>query len=126
MIFFHGNGEDIYTCRDLCQHICNRLNVNIVSVEYPGYGIFPGDPEEGIILRNALAVYEFLTIDLKIDPNDIQLFGRSIGTGSAVWLASVRDIGAMTLMSPFTSIKAVAEHKVGSIVAMMIKDRFDN
>lgn len=73
-----------------------------------------------------MAVYEFLNIDLKVDPKDIQLFGRSIGSGPAVWLASVRDIGILTLVSPFTSIRAVAEHKVGSIIAMMLKDRFDN
>jgi hypothetical protein len=43
------------------------------------------------------------------------LFGRSIGSGPAVYLASVRPVGLMTLMSPFSSIRAVAEHKAGSL-----------
>jgi hypothetical protein len=30
LIFFHGNGEDIFYCRDLCQHICNKLDVGLL------------------------------------------------------------------------------------------------
>lgn len=27
LLYFHGNGEDIYHCRELCFHISTRLNV---------------------------------------------------------------------------------------------------
>ena len=42
-------------------------------------------------------------------PEDILIFGRSLGTGSAVELASThKDAGALFLMSPYTSIRNVA------------------
>lgn len=39
------------------------IKVNVIAMEYPGYGIFAGEPSEKEILINTLAVYDFLTID---------------------------------------------------------------
>lgn len=59
-------------------------------------------------------------------PEDIILFGRSIGSGPATYLASKRKVGALILMSAFTSIKAVVKDMAGSWAQHLIKQRFNN
>lgn len=45
-LFFHGNGEDIYSCYELLNKIRKSLNFSILAVEYPGYSIYSGEPSE--------------------------------------------------------------------------------
>ena len=40
LIFFHGNAEDIFGASDIGDKLRNRLNMNVVIVEYPRYSIF--------------------------------------------------------------------------------------
>ena len=43
-------------------------------MEYPGYGIYEGEPTEEVIYRDALAVYDFLTIVLRVPPSKSDYF----------------------------------------------------
>ena len=67
-----------------------------------------------------------MTIKLKINPSDIIVFGRSIGTGPASWLASKRKIGVLVLMSAFTSIRAVVKDLFGAVTQYLVRERFCN
>ena len=40
MLYFHANGEDISLSRDLLTKIRKDLNINILAVEYPKYGLY--------------------------------------------------------------------------------------
>jgi len=126
LLYFHGNGEDINLAYDLLEHLRNHLNVQIIAVEYPGYGLYPGSPSEKKILSDAETVFDFVTETLKVRPQDIIIFGRSIGTGPATWLASRKTAGLLILMSAFTSIRKVAKHVAGSFAQYLIKERFKN
>lgn len=63
---------------------------NVIVMEYIGYGIYPGDTTADRILEDSIIVYDFLTKEMKIPEKNIILFGRSIGTGPATWLAAQR------------------------------------
>ena len=95
-------------------------------MEYPGYGIYKGVPSDAVIMEDAVSVYDYLTTKLRVKPTNIIAFGRSIGTGSATYLASMREIGALVLMSAFTSIRAAVKDFAGKIAQYAIKDRFNN
>ena len=77
-------------------------------------------------MADAEAVFDYLTIELNIDPKNIILFGRSIGTGPATYLASKREVGALALMSAFTSIRGVVRDLAGKFAQYFIKERFNN
>ena len=100
--------------------------MHVLAVEYPGYGLYKGAPTEEAILEDSESVYHYLTTTLKIKPQEIIVFGRSIGSGPATYLASKRRVGALILMSPFTSIKAVAKDMAGAWAQYLIKERFNN
>ena len=56
-------------------------------MEYIGYGIYPGSPTAERLLEDAIIVYDFLIKEIKVPESNIIIFGRSIGTGPATWLA---------------------------------------
>jgi abhydrolase domain-containing protein 17 len=88
--------------------------------------MYKGNPEEGRILEDAEFVYDYLVCKLKYNPKNLIIFGRSIGSGPATWLASRRIVGALVLMSPFTSIRAIINDMAGKWATYLIKERFNN
>lgn len=95
----------------------------MIIVEYPGYSIYKADKNATVVLEDSLVVFDYLTEILKIHPENIIVFGRSIGTGPATYLASQRKPSSLILMSPFTSLRAVAENLVGGLVKYLVSER---
>ena len=60
----------------------------------------------------------------KIDPSNIIIMGRSIGSGPSTFLASRNKIGMLILIAPFTNLKDAAKYKVGSFLGRFVKQRF--
>ena len=126
LLYFHGNAEDLRSSYDLADMLRSVLNVNVLALEYPGYGLYKGKCKECTILQDAETIFNFLTEEFKFSGKDILIFGRSIGTGPATYLARKYDIGCLLLMSAYTSIKAVVRHVAGRIAQFMVKERFRN
>ena len=40
LIFFHGNAEDVGLAMDLLVFIRDMLQVHVMAMEYPGYGVY--------------------------------------------------------------------------------------
>jgi len=54
LIYFHGNAEDLGHSYDFLKALSDALRVNIISMEYPGYGIYTQEsPSSELILKNA-------------------------------------------------------------------------
>ncbi|KPI87326.1 hypothetical protein ABL78_3609 [Leptomonas seymouri] len=88
-IFFHCNGEDIGrpSCLRLLT-LANALHMTILVPEYPGYGLFEGQPSEASINGSMERVIEFLfSSDPSFTPSRLILIGHSIGTGVAIHVA---------------------------------------
>lgn len=66
-----------------------------------------------------------MTTQLKFDLKNIILLGRSLGTGPATYLASKYEVGALALISAFTSIRGVFGEFTG-FLKYMVKERFNN
>ena len=64
-----------------------------------------------------------------INPSDIIIFGRSMGSGPATYLASKYSAHSLLLMSAYTSIRDVAKTLLGGlsfIITPFVYDRFRN
>ena len=112
LIFFHGNAEDIGMSKDMIETMMAEWNAHGVAVEYPTYGVYKDRKlSEKSIREDALLVYDTISKDLGVLPEQIIIVGRSIGSGAATYLASQRSCGAFLLISPMKSINDVAgEH----------------
>ena len=40
LLHFHANGEDIAMTQTLIEKIVQKIKVNVICMEYPGYGIY--------------------------------------------------------------------------------------
>lgn len=62
IVYFHGNAEDIGLAFDLLYLIGQRLQMHVIAVEYPGYGLYKNrNADEKMIKEDALIVYDYLS-----------------------------------------------------------------
>lgn len=102
LLYIHGNAEDLGDIRPLL----NRLHgwgFSVFAYDYRGYGTSDGNPSERNAYQDADAAYAYLTQQLKIPPEQIIVYGRSVGGGSAVDLATRHPVSGLILESTFTS-----------------------
>lgn len=123
IIFFHGNAEDMFYSNEMAKVLQEITGMNVVIVEYPGYSIYKGEPNSTKILENTTIVYDYIKNEFNLEEKNIFVFGRSIGSSPAIYLASVRKPNALFVVSSFTSIRAVAGNIVGPL-KYLLKQRF--
>lgn len=127
MIFFHGNAEDLGMSFAFVQHMHDQFKMNVLAVEYPGYGMLSHIPSsEAGINEVVITAFRFVLDELKVAYEQIILFGRSIGSGPAVYLASRFPVGGLILVAAFASIREVIRCLVGRVVARAFEERFPN
>ena len=122
IIMFHGNAEDIFGARLMGETLVQKLRMNVLIVEYPSYSIYFSEPSADEVLDNTVLIYDFIKSKFNIGDKNIFIFGRSIGTSPAIYLASKRKPNALIVISAFTSIKAVANNLVG-FLKILVKER---
>lgn len=85
IVFFHGNAGNIGFRLPNMVHMIRRLEVNILMVEYRGYGRSDSSvsPSEAGIKLDGQAALRFIQNHPKIDPTNIFIFGRSLGGAAA-------------------------------------------
>lgn len=125
-IHFHANAEDIGDSSQYMKLVCSLLKVNCLIVEYPGYGLYKGKCSSENILKDGEIVLEYLINELNIPSKRIVLMGRSVGSGPATYLASKYDVGALILLSAYTSLKKLVRDHYGKFVQWLIAERFEN
>jgi hypothetical protein len=91
LIYFHGNAEDVGLSYEMLDHLRSSLKLNVLAVEYPGYGIYTEDGgcDAERITQDCDVVYRFILHEVDgLEERDLLLFGRSMGSGPATYLAS--------------------------------------
>jgi len=87
LLFFHGNAGNI-SHRLESILIFNRLGLDVLIVDYRGYGQSTGSPTEQGTYRDARAAWDYLVKTRQKAPADIVIFGRSLGGAVGAWLAA--------------------------------------
>ena len=112
MIYFHGNAGNIGMRLPQMSDLCKICKVNVMAVEYRGYGNSTGEPSEAGLQMDAKAALEYLLKNCNdvIDTKQIYLFGRSLGGAVATWLAAEypNKLKGLILENTFASISKLA------------------
>ena len=126
VIVFHGNAGNRAHRVPLANALHN-LGLQVLLIDYRGYGGNPGSPTEKGLEMDALAAREFLINQRHVDPQRLIYFGESLGTGVAVKLASEHPPSALILRSPFTSMADVGRYHYPWLpVRLLLRDRYDS
>lgn len=81
ILFSHGNAVDLGQMSSFYLGLGSRISCNIFSYDYSGYGVSEGTPSEKNIYADIDAAWQALRNRYGISPENIILYGQSIGTG---------------------------------------------
>ena len=109
LLFFHGNAGNISHRLDSIS-IFHGLGLSVFIIDYRGYGNSEGRPTEQGTYMDAIAAWNYLVDERRLRPDEIILFGRSLGGGVAAGLAAGVSPAAVILESTFTSIRELGKH----------------
>ncbi|KAH0474363.1 MAG: uncharacterized protein KVP18_003868 [Porospora cf. gigantea A] len=107
LLFFHCNAEDIGMVASTFIQRTRLWKVNLMLIEYPGYGLATGEPSEEGVYAAADAAYHWLTRKQGLPASSIIVHGRSLGSGPACHLAAKYPVGGLVFQSGFMSILRV-------------------
>ena len=102
----HGNAEDAANSLFALRYLARR-GFTVACVDYPGYGLSDGTPDEEGCYRNVHRLYDWLVENRGFKPEDIIVDGFSIGSGPATELAATKPVGGLVLEAPFLSAPRV-------------------
>ena len=102
---FGGNG---WNAQDVAEYLHEVFpDEEVVAFHYRGYAPSTGSPSAQALIADAPLVYD-LAVE-RIKPTKIIAVGFSIGSGIAAQLAAARKLDGLILVTPFDSLKAVAQ-----------------
>uniref|UniRef100_A0A1A7YXQ8 Alpha/beta hydrolase domain-containing protein 17B n=1 Tax=Iconisemion striatum TaxID=60296 RepID=A0A1A7YXQ8_9TELE len=108
LLFSHGNAVDLGQMSSFYIGLGSRINCNVFSYDYSGYGASSGKPSEKNLYADVDAAWHALRSRYGIRPESVIVYGQSIGTVPSVDLASRYESAAVVLHSPLTSGMRVA------------------
>lgn len=123
IILFHGRSQNA-AGKSAYQKFFPQ-NYHLIVVEYPGYGL---NNTQSISKKNFLKHARDVMQYAKDKYGDnIILTGESLGTGVASQMASEFDIKKLFLITPYSSVKDVAQRKYWyAPIFLLLKDNYDN
>jgi len=106
LLFCHGNGGNIsHRLESLA--LFTSLNLSVFIFDYRGYGNSRGRLTEDGTYQDTEAAWNYLVERRQLRPDEIVIFGRSLGGAMAARLAQSKKPAAVILESAFTSIADV-------------------
>jgi len=107
VLFFHGNAENVEHYKKYPSFFL-KDDYEIWMIDYPGFGKSTGKRTEKIIYEGALLMYNVASNELSAD--SIIVYGKSIGTGIASYLAANRRCSQLILEAPYYSLHSLVKH----------------
>jgi len=123
LLFFHGNAGNI-SHRGESLRIFHRLGLNVLIIDYRGYGRSEGRPSEAGLDQDGEAAWHYLIKRRGLDAQDIVLFGRSLGGVVAARLAAKVQPAGLILESSFSSARELAQ-RVFPLLSRLTPLRYD-
>ncbi|WP_321254481.1 alpha/beta hydrolase [Psychroserpens sp.] len=124
ILYFHGNAGDLSRWGTITEYFVEK-NYDVLVMDYRTYGKSKGKLSEQGFYDDAQFCYNYLKS--RYDESDIILYGRSLGTGVANYLASKNQPKQLILETPYYSITDIAKHRFPFFpVKSLIKYEFNS
>lgn len=120
ILYSHGNGEDLGNLLPVLEGL-RDLGFAVFAYDYRGYGASPGRASADGVVLDAETAYAHVVGELGVPPARLILWGRSVGGGPTVQLASRHACAGMVLEATFTSAFCVVTNR-----RVLPFDRFEN
>ena len=119
IIYFGGNAESVFNNVEKFKRTFSTFTLYLV--DYRGYGLSSGRPTEENLFKDALFLYD----NIKGKYQQINVMGRSLGSGIASYLTSKREVNKLALITPFDSLEYVAQQMYPFYpLGLLLKDKY--
>ncbi len=105
VLYFHGNSSNINRYAKVVPDF-TKHGYDVLMMDYREFGKSTGRLTEAAMYEDALLMYKVART--RFAPWQIVIYGKSLGTGIAAHLASVRDCKRLLLETPYYSLSDVA------------------
>jgi pimeloyl-ACP methyl ester carboxylesterase len=127
ILMCHGKAGNLSARAKYIPLLRDLFHCSILIFDYPGYGLSEGEPSENGCYAAADAAYDWLEREQGFAPEQIFIYGESLGGGVAVDLASRRPCGGMLLVHTFADLPSVAQRIYPWLpVVALMRNRFDS
>ena len=124
LLYFHGQAGALARRSDRLRRY-RAAGLGVMIVAYRGFSGSTGTPSEAANVADALFAHDWLAAQ-GVTPEDIIVYGESLGTGVATQVAAQRQISGLVLDSPFTALSDLAAARHPYLpVKRFIFDRYD-
>lgn len=130
IIHAHGNGGCIYGRIEFIEQY--KQFGSVLMFDYRGYGLSTGDPSEEGLHEDILSVWNYAIKKLKFKPENIVLYGVSLGCSVVLWLSQYllkhhRKLPrGVIIESGFYNLKTLACDFIHKNLKYLIRSKFDN
>lgn len=129
-VMFGGNGSVALGWKKVVE-FSPDADAGFLLVDYPGYGFCEGTPSMKSIAESSDAAVVALASHLSVSAEEltsrpVRVMGHSLGSGMAVGFASRHKTDRIVLISPFTSMRAMAARMVTPMFSWMLRHRWDS
>lgn len=129
-LYLHGNGSLIGSGGNVARYrMLRAAGFNVVAVEYRGFGASAavGPPSEAGLYADGRAAWAYLTGTLGVTPERIVLYGWSLGSGVATYLAARHAAAGLITEGAYTRLPDVGQALYPWLpVSLVMRNRFDN
>lgn len=124
VLYCHGSSGSITHKVDFLAAL-RQLRVNLFAFDYRGYGRSSGEPSEGGLFLDARAAWDYLVEEVGVRPEEMLLFGHSLGGAVAIDCALDREAAGIVVESSFTQVRDVARAShPGLLLPLMARNQF--
>jgi hypothetical protein len=120
MVYYHGNADNFTTEHERYEAFAAD-GYGFLAFDYRGFPASPGTITQANVLSDALAAFDWA----RGKGLPLVVWGRSLGSGPATYVASQRPVDALLLETPFDSAVSVARDRYGFFpVDVLMQDQF--
>jgi pimeloyl-ACP methyl ester carboxylesterase len=131
VLYLHGNGSNVGSNVEHANRF-HHLGFSVFPIDYRGYGKSQGDfPSEYRVYEDAELAWDYLVKQRGIHPNQIYIYGHSLGGAIAIDLA-VRhpEAAGLIVEGSFTSVRAMVDFQKPLFrvfpINFLLTQRFDS
>ncbi|MET0407446.1 MAG: alpha/beta hydrolase [Hyphomicrobium sp.] len=125
LLYLHGNGGSLALRSETMRKYLDHGR-GMLMLAYRGFSGSTGAPTEAANVADAKLAYDTL-IRTGVKPDDIILYGESLGSGVAIQVAKEKKVAGIILDAPYTSILELAVAQFPWLpVSLLLKDRYES
>lgn len=131
VLYFHGNAGNIGANVEQAYEF-HKLGFDVLLIDYRGYGLSTGNfPSEVQIYEDIEIVWNYLVNQRQINPENILVYGHSLGGAIAIELATRHPkMVGLIIKSSFTSMQNIINYKGGIYkffpIRLLLNQKFDS